>query len=98
MLMTHAGYLQKSLLRAPVSFLTSRPTARLSDLAGLDSVLQQIKELVFFPVLYPRLYSHLGVRPPCGILLHGPSGCGKTTLASAIAGELNLPFFKVAHA
>lgn len=42
-----------------------------------------------------NIISYLGVRPPCGLLLHGPSGCGKTTLAHAIAGELNLPFFKV---
>lgn len=67
---------------------------RLSSLAGIDSIINQIKELVFYPVQYSQLYSHLGVTPPCGILLHGPSGCGKTTLAYAIAGELNLPFFK----
>ena len=45
-------------------------------------------------MLYPDLYSYLGVQPPCGLLLHGPSGCGKTALAYAIAGELGLPFFK----
>ena len=28
-------------------------------------------------------------------MLHGPSGCGKTMLATAIAGELNLPFYKI---
>lgn len=76
------------------SFLASRPSLRLSDLAGLEPVIAQIRELVFYPILYTGLYSHLGIRPPCGILLHGPSGCGKTSLAHAIAGELNLPFFK----
>ena len=34
------------------------------------------------------------MQPPCGLLLNGPSGCGKTFLATAIAGELGLPFFK----
>lgn len=77
------------------NFLVTRPTTRLKDLAGIDSILQQIKELVFFPTMFPELYSHLGVSPPCGILLNGPSGCGKTMLASAIAGELGLPFYKV---
>jgi ribosome biogenesis ATPase len=76
-------------------FRYSRPVIRLSDLAGLDSIINQIKELIFFPVLYPELYTHLGVQPSTGLLLQGPSGCGKTTLALAIAGELNIPFFKV---
>jgi DNA polymerase III gamma/tau subunit len=77
------------------SFLTERPKTRFSDFAGMDSVISQIKELVCFPLFYPNLYAHLGVCPPCGILLHGPSGCGKTSLANAIAGETGLNFFKV---
>ncbi len=70
---------------------------RLTDLAGLETVIAQIKDLVFHPIMYATLYEHLGIRPPCGILLHGPSGCGKTALAHAIAGELNLPFYKVSR-
>ena len=82
--------------RKPASseFLQSRPFTRLSNMAGIDSITLQVKELVFYPVLYPKLYCYLGVQPPCGLLLHGPSGCGKTALAYAIAGELGLPFFK----
>lgn len=75
-------------------FVVTRPKSRLSDMAGIDSITSQVKELVFYPVLYPNLYNYLGVQPPCGLLLHGPSGCGKTSLAYAIAGELGLPFFK----
>jgi SpoVK/Ycf46/Vps4 family AAA+-type ATPase len=77
------------------SFLTERPVARFSDLAGLENVLDQIKELVIYPLMYSSLYAHLGVCPPCGILLNGPSGCGKTLLANAIAGETGLNYFKV---
>lgn len=73
----------------------SRPSIRLKDLAGLDTMINQIKEAMFFPVLYPELYHHLGVKPMTGLLLQGPSGCGKSGLTYAIAGELNLPFFKV---
>lgn len=73
----------------------SRPSVRLSDLAGLESTIQTVKELIFYPVQLPTLYKQLGIQPPSGLLLHGPSGCGKTTLAMAIGGELNLPFFKV---
>ena len=77
------------------SFLVERPKVRFADLAGLENVLTQIKELVCYPLWYADLYSHLGVCPPCGILLHGPSGCGKTTLANAIAGETGLNYYKV---
>eukprot|EP00981_Chlorochromonas_danica_P013765 scaffold6852_cov215-Ochromonas_danica.AAC.2 len=76
-------------------FIVPRPTTRFTDLAGLDSVEKQITELVCYPLQFPEIYSRLGIHPPSGILLHGPSGCGKTTLASAIAGETGLTFFKV---
>ena len=81
--------------KVQVGLVKERPRARLSDLAGIDSVLGLINELVFYPIMYPQLYSELGLRPPCGILLNGPSGCGKTLMALAIAGELGLPFFRV---
>ena len=45
---------------------------------------------------HPEVYDKLGVTPPRGFLLHGPPGCGKTLLAHAIAGELELPFIKMA--
>ena len=76
------------------SFRVSTPSERLNDLAGLDKIIDQVRELIFLPVQHPQLYSALGVRPPCGVLLLGPSGCGKTHLANAIAGELNLPYFR----
>jgi hypothetical protein len=86
--------LSKSKIGKMLELQSARPTARLADLTGIDSITAQVKEMVFFPILYPQLYNYLGVRPPCGLLLHGPSGCGKTALANAIAGELGLPFFK----
>lgn len=76
-------------------YFVSRPASRLSDMAGIDSTLAQIKDLIFYPVQYAALYSHLNVLPPCGLLLLGPSGVGKTALAFAIAGETGLPFYKV---
>jgi ribosome biogenesis ATPase len=64
-------------------------------MAGISSIIDQIRELILFPVKIPELYKSLGVTPPSGILINGPTGCGKTSLAMAIAGELGLPFFKV---
>ncbi|ORZ39327.1 P-loop containing nucleoside triphosphate hydrolase protein [Catenaria anguillulae PL171] len=71
------------------------PTARLADLGGIDSSIEALLELVALPLLHPNLYQHTGVAPPRGILLHGPPGCGKTSLANALAGELQVPFFNI---
>jgi ribosome biogenesis ATPase len=77
------------------SYRQERPTTRFVNVAGVEGILTQIREQVFYPVHYASLYQHLRIAPPSGLLLHGPSGCGKTLLASSIAGELGLPFFKV---
>jgi ribosome biogenesis ATPase len=75
--------------------LVERPSARFADLAGIDSVLQDVRELIEYPLTHPEVYAHLGVEPPRGILLHGPPGCGKTLLANAVAGELGVAFLKI---
>ena len=72
------------------------PSVRYSDLGGIEGALQDVRELIEYPLTHPEIYTHLGVDPPRGILLHGPPGCGKTMLAHAIAGELGVPFFSLA--
>lgn len=62
---------------------------------GMEQTLQEVRELVEYPLTHPEVYRHLGVEPPRGILLHGPAGCGKTLLAHAIAGELGVAFIKI---
>ena len=68
---------------------------RYADLGGIERVLDEVRRLVEGPFSHPEIYTSLGIRFPCGILLHGPPGCGKTMLACAIAGELGVPFFRV---
>ena len=72
-----------------------KATGRYADLGGIETCMQEVRELIEYPLSHPEIYAHLGVEPPRGILLHGPPGCGKTTLANAIAGELGVAFLRV---
>lgn len=71
------------------------PNTPLSSLGGLSSSITTLLELVALPLLHPEIYSHTGVRPPLGVLLHGPPGCGKTLLAGSLAHSLNVPFLSL---
>ncbi|GMG18180.1 unnamed protein product [Phytophthora fragariaefolia] len=76
-------------------FVVERPTTRYSDVGGIHAVLQEVRELIEYPLTHPEVYAHLGVEPPRGVLLHGPPGTGKSMLAHAIAGECGATFLKI---
>ncbi|EKX33771.1 hypothetical protein GUITHDRAFT_81158 [Guillardia theta CCMP2712] len=74
------------------------PSIRFRDLGGIESILQQVRELVEYPLAHPEIYAHLGVEPPRGVLLHGPPGSGKSMLAGALAAEMHecgVTYFKI---
>ncbi|KAI1768661.1 AAA-domain-containing protein [Hypoxylon sp. FL1150] len=56
-----------------------------SQVGGLQSHIDQLKEMVQLPLLYPELFAKFHVTPPRGVLFHGPPGTGKTLLARALA-------------
>ena len=71
----------------------SPPThVSLADLGGVDTVIQELEDLIVLPLLQPQIYTTSKIQPPRGILLHGPPGCGKTMIANAFAAELGVPF------
>lgn len=62
------------------SYLASGPNDIMVDI-------NQLKEMVALPLLYPELFQQFGVTPPRGVLFHGPPGTGKTLLARALAAS-----------
>lgn len=71
------------------------PNVRWDDVGGLDTVKQQIREAVEWPLKYPDLFKQAKINTPKGILLHGPPGTGKTLLAKAVANETKVNFISV---
>lgn len=70
---------------------------RFGDVAGVDEAKAELVEVVDF-LKNPGKYTEIGGKIPKGVLLVGPPGTGKTLLARAVAGEANVPFFKMSGA
>lgn len=76
------------------AILAEKPNVNWSDIAGLETAKDALKEAVILPVKFPQLFTG-NRRPTSGILLYGPPGTGKSFLAKAVATEANLTFFSV---
>ncbi len=68
--------------------LEEAPDVSFSDIGGLDSQIQRIRDAVELPYLHRDLYERFGLKPPQGVLLYGPPGNGKTLIAKAVAHSL----------
>ena len=71
-----------------------RPKVRFKDVAGIDEVVEELKEVRDF-LAEPDRFRRMGAKIPRGVLLMGPPGTGKTLLAKAVAGEAGVPFFSI---
>ena len=75
--------------------IEEKPNVRYTDIGGLDSQIEEIREAIELPLLKPHLFEEVGIEPPKGVLLYGPPGTGKTLIAKAVATETNATFIRV---
>ena len=75
--------------------LDKAPTESYSDIGGLESQIQEVREAVELPLLHPELYEEMGIKPPKGVILYGGPGTGKTLLAKAVANQTSATFLRI---
>ena len=65
------------------------------QIAGMESLKQQLKEDVIDFLNDPELYKEYGIPMLNGMLLYGPPGCGKTFIAQKFAEEVGYNFVMI---
>jgi proteasome-associated ATPase len=85
-----SGYVYEKIPKSEVEELVLEevPDIDYSDIGGLASQIEAIRDAVELPFLHKDLFKEHQLRPPKGVLLYGPPGCGKTLIAKAVANSL----------
>ena len=85
-----SGYVFERIPKAEVEELVLEevPDIDYSDIGGLGTQIELIRDAVELPYLHPDLFAEHKLAAPKGILLYGPPGCGKTLIAKAVANSL----------
>jgi proteasome-associated ATPase len=87
---SRSGYVYEKVPKSEVEELVLEevPDIDYSDIGGLFSQIETIRDAVELPYLHPELFIEHELKPPKGVLLYGPPGCGKTLIAKAVANSL----------
>ena len=91
----NVGKLKDKALLADADPLGIDQNVNFDSVGGLQGQIDQLKEMVALPLLYPEIFQRFHVTPPRGVLFHGPPGTGKTLLARALASSVSTEGRKV---
>lgn len=75
--------------------LVQAPNVTWDDVGGLESLKEELREAIEWPLKHKEAFEHADVAAPKGILLHGPTGTGKTLIAKAIAHTTESNFISI---
>jgi len=71
------------------------PNVSWYDVGGLDSLKEELREAIEWPLKHKEAIDYVDVKTPKGILLYGPPGTGKTLIAKAVAKMTESNFISV---
>ncbi len=75
--------------------LVQTPNVTWDDVGGLESIKEELRESIEWPLKHKEAFEFVDVHTPKGILLHGPPGTGKTLIAKAVAKMTESNFISV---
>ncbi|HSD04771.1 MAG TPA: CDC48 family AAA ATPase [Nitrosopumilaceae archaeon] len=75
--------------------LVQVPNVTWDEVGGLESLKEELRESIEWPLKHKEAFEHTNVSPPKGILLHGPPGTGKTLIAKAVAHTTESNFISI---
>ncbi|MDE1831018.1 MAG: CDC48 family AAA ATPase, partial [Thaumarchaeota archaeon] len=75
--------------------LVQIPDVSWDDVGGLDSLKEEVREAVEWPMKHAEAFAYADIASPKGILMYGPPGTGKTLIAKAVASTTESNFISI---